>query len=161
MGALRQFLNGHGDSLGKVKAEPHGSEDDQQRHNGQGDEMDGLDRLLEQLELLEFVKPAGKFVEPVDEVSGNEFLRHHKPDDRLGFGSGKDGNDAADQLAVRGRLDLVGIRPFFKALPQDIGPGSLEGAQVELLVLRLRPAAACSGKTPEWRPTGTRRASHR
>jgi len=122
MSSLGQLLNGHGNSFGKVKAEPHGSEDDQQSHNGQGDEMDSLNRLLKQFELLEFVKPAREFVEPVDEISGMNFCVTTSP------------TTALDSV-----LENMGTMPLtswpcedvwiswasvpFQTLSQGIGPG--------------------------------------
>ena len=51
------FLNGSGDALGQKESKPDGSENDQQGHDGEGNEMARFERMLQQLELQVVVMP--------------------------------------------------------------------------------------------------------
>jgi len=54
--AFGQFHNGDGDRFGQVEAKPHGAENDEKRNDGEGNVIGGLNRFLQQLDLLVSLK---------------------------------------------------------------------------------------------------------
>ena len=63
--ALGQHLDRLGDAAGQVEAEPRGREDDDQGHQEEEQDVDALDRVLQQLELLVLLEGLADAAQPL------------------------------------------------------------------------------------------------
>ena len=79
--ALGELLDGHRDAAGEVEAEPREREDDDQRHQQEHQDVDALDRVLQELELLVLGEglgdPADLGLEALGHVGGGDHGADH------------------------------------------------------------------------------------
>jgi len=78
--ALRELLDGSGDPARQVQAEPREREDDDQRHEQEEQNVDALDRRLQELELLELPERLRDAAHPRLEAIGDVGAHHHHAD---------------------------------------------------------------------------------
>src|SRR6187200_2326902 len=71
MGARRHLLDRDCDSLGKIKAEPSGGEDDHQGHQKEGQNVTVLHRVLQKTKVLVLLIGTGDLKRPLGDALRN------------------------------------------------------------------------------------------
>src|SRR4029453_11227547 len=124
--ALGQLLDGAGDAAGQVQTEPRERENDDQGHQEEQQDVDALDRVLQELELLvleERLRDAAHLLlEALGHVAADYHCAHHVP---LPAARGPDGRHRLDEIAagqLANRRDLLaGQAPAQLVLAQIAG----------------------------------------
>ena len=124
--ALGELLDGAGDAARQVEAEPREREDDDQGHQEEEQDVDALDRVLQELELLVLQEglrdPAHLLLEPLGHVGADHHRAHHvavaaarRPDRRHRL------DEVAGGQLAHGRDLLAGQSPAQLVLAQIAG----------------------------------------